>query len=739
LLDANTFSISFRWDAPEAVPPEKFKTYYIYLGESLTPVSVGVETTRVLSGLKPDTAYAVCIRAVDQAGNLSLPLEQVWSTLAFAPPTNLIVSETPTTCRIALTWNEPTVATSLLGYRLSLNSAPVPDMVFGTSHAFNGLKPDTNYAISVSAVDGAGNVSQPATVTQRTVKFNPPTGFKVLSYTTCEANLSWGPPTSVPVFSGYKIFVNAEPEPLAVIEHPSLLTHSLFPLKNNTPHTINLYAYDAAGNLSPKTSKTITTRTIGPPRNLRAVASSPTRITLTWQPPDGNLLGLSGYAVSYWNGKADIPVGATNASTLKFTVDGLMPETVFGFSVRALDAAGNLFPPATAESTTIGTTAATILYEFNDDSWNRRVALFDDSGDPGGNFSSFPGGMEAMLVYNDRGGTALLLDSSIPAGVGPSPVDPIHWGRRFVLETRIFPDPESTGELTLVHSVPAVATNRSIDWKALEDGRISLALPTSPGFSAVTKDPVLLRSSWTSLQAVVNADRKSPAEVLRLYGDGNPVESLYFFNGHPIGDPYDDSDPDFLQAISGMETSYAETGYLIRSASHSLRADFVRFRIRENFEVFDPSTFHDGEVFEEIDENASATILFDPETLLKRVKNPPSDFVNGVPAGNPVIQFDDDPDEGSIFYGMFRVEFALEIEKYQGQIIVDLKIRRPGETEFRKFGEVTVDTDDQPATGGGAWIQHHYWDSRKPAYEWTTEDAKPYFTGETVQFQMSIR
>ena len=74
-----------------------------------------------------------------------------------------------------------------------------------------------------------------------------------------------------------------------------------------------------------------------PPTGLRAVAASPNEIDLFWEPSSDNV-AVTGYVIY----RDRLKVTTVSGATTNFRNSGLNPSTVYGYQVRAIDAAGNL-------------------------------------------------------------------------------------------------------------------------------------------------------------------------------------------------------------------------------------------------------------------------------------------------------------------------------------------------------------------------------------------------------------
>jgi chitinase len=137
--------------------------YELYFGS----ISLGVlaDTSMALMGFKAWVPYVFTVRARDAAGNVSQASNQI-TVLLSGPdttppsiPTNLKATSV-TSNSISLSWTASTDNVGTVGYSVYANNAS-PSTVFVTqpSTTIRNLSPSITYAISVVAVDAAGNCS----------------------------------------------------------------------------------------------------------------------------------------------------------------------------------------------------------------------------------------------------------------------------------------------------------------------------------------------------------------------------------------------------------------------------------------------------------------------------------------------------------------------------------------------------------------------------------------------------
>ena len=152
--------------------------YRVYRGGALL-VTLGAVTSYQDAGLRPSTAYAYAVQALDAAGNSSdQSLAASATTLAdsTAPsvPTGLTGTAVSST-QINLSWQASADNAGVAGYTVYVNNAALTTTT-ATSFRNTGLTPGTTYSYSVSAFDAAGNNSAPTAAVS--VKTRPRRGAR---------------------------------------------------------------------------------------------------------------------------------------------------------------------------------------------------------------------------------------------------------------------------------------------------------------------------------------------------------------------------------------------------------------------------------------------------------------------------------------------------------------------------------------------------------------------------------
>ena len=185
-------------------------------------------------------------------------------------------------------------------------------------------------------------------ITPPTVPTNLASGIR----TNTSIDFNWTESTDNVAVTGYKVYVDGSLEQTLGVTTQSSLTG----LDINTSYSIEVSAFDAAGNESAKStavsmSTTNLPDTVAPsiPLNVLVTAVSSSTVTLSWNPSFDNV-GVTGYKV-YVNGTSPISVG----NVTSYQVTGLTQLTTYAFNITAFDAAGNesQFSQTVLETTTL--------------------------------------------------------------------------------------------------------------------------------------------------------------------------------------------------------------------------------------------------------------------------------------------------------------------------------------------------------------------------------------------------
>jgi chitodextrinase len=295
--------------------------------------------TATISDLSEAISYVFAVKAVDAAANKSGFSSSITVTTADATPPNVplnLKSEAITISGFKVSWDAVTDNTGVTGYEVYLNGA-LFSTVNVTSESFNGLDDFTQYAVTVLAVDGAGNKSaQSSALNVKTVDgTNPttPTGLTSSAITATSFTVSWTASTDNDVVSEYEIYLNA-----TLLTKTTGTSYNVTGLADLTTYSVAIKAVDAAGNKS-TTSSAINAKTLdgtppSVPSLLNSSAITSNSFTVSWN-ASSDVSGIKEYEV-YRDGTL---IAKVETNSYGFT--GLSDITSYAITVKATDNAGN--------------------------------------------------------------------------------------------------------------------------------------------------------------------------------------------------------------------------------------------------------------------------------------------------------------------------------------------------------------------------------------------------------------
>jgi chitodextrinase len=222
-------------------------------------------------------------------------------------------------------------------------SATVSDGQLNIQLTMNG---GANYgtvsAIQVTGSGGGGDTTPPSA----------PGSLTSPSHTSSSVSLAWNASTDNVGVTGYRVYRNG-----TQVGTPTSTSYTDSGLGASTAYTYTVKAIDAAGNLSAASnSLSVTTSaasgdTTPPsaPANLTSPSKTSSSVSLSWSASTDNV-GVTGYRV-YRNGTQ---VGTPTSTS--YTDSGLAASTSYTYTVKAIDAAGNL--SAASNSLSVTTSAS---------------------------------------------------------------------------------------------------------------------------------------------------------------------------------------------------------------------------------------------------------------------------------------------------------------------------------------------------------------------------------------------
>ena len=314
-----------------------------------------------LADLTAGKDYEVTVTAVDAAKNESARSEaKMFTTQKTEEPTDTVAPTVPgnvtadgiTQTGATITWEASTDNVAVTGYNVYVGETKVnATPVTVTTYNLTGLSAGTEYAVTVTAVDAAGNESaksKAATFTtseaeeeKDTEAPTAPTEVKATEVTETTAKVTWSEATDNVGVVGYNVYLNEVKEN----ETPVTATeYVLNNLKENAGYTVRVSAVDAAGNESAKseaaTFTTLESEKPAPekpsaPTNVKVSEITHTTAIVTWEPAAERAMA-PGYNVYLDDKKQnELPIEGT-----EYKLTGLKVGTRYNVAVTVVDVDG---------------------------------------------------------------------------------------------------------------------------------------------------------------------------------------------------------------------------------------------------------------------------------------------------------------------------------------------------------------------------------------------------------------
>ncbi|XP_059408177.1 fibronectin-like isoform X3 [Carassius carassius] len=354
--DVSTNSFTVHWMTPRAVITGYRLRYQPTSGghtknERLPPT----RNYFTLVDLAPETEYTVYIYAV--SGNKeSLPLTRTQATVSNAPTDLAVTSSTPTS--ITISWDAPAVTVRY--YKITHGEtgerdAPREFTVPGTQSTatIQGLRPDTDYTITLYAVTGRGDSpasSTPVIITHRTAGGNvqSPSDLDVTDIQDNALTVRWSPARG-PI-TGYRVTgmpKGGQGPTFSELVGPERTEMTIRGLVPTVEYTINVIALSQEGESTPVVKKA-TTASLQHSRDLTFSDVDSTSMLVTWDVT--RVPGVTSYRVLYSNPKEGereyqpALSGRDNSVVLR----GLRPGTMYYIKVIPMK---GRYPVRTLEGT----------------------------------------------------------------------------------------------------------------------------------------------------------------------------------------------------------------------------------------------------------------------------------------------------------------------------------------------------------------------------------------------------
>ena len=209
------------------------------------------------AGLVVGSTHTYSIVAVDAAGNVGTAKTATVTVSDTTPPTApasftaLVVPPN----QVNLVWTAATDNVGVTGYVLSRGGVQLKQLT-GLTYSDTGLVMGTTYTYSIVAVDASGNLSPAKTVTVALADTTPPTApasFTAAIASASQVNLTWTAATDNVGVTGYVLSRGG-----VQLKQLTGLTYSDTGLAAGTSYTYSISAIDAAGNVGPAKTVSIT-------------------------------------------------------------------------------------------------------------------------------------------------------------------------------------------------------------------------------------------------------------------------------------------------------------------------------------------------------------------------------------------------------------------------------------------------------------------------------------------------
>jgi chitodextrinase len=347
----------------------------ILLGTVLT-------TSFVVADVAEGVANRYRIRAVDAAGNVGAGTEIYYALPDVTAPElsgSLSATFDPALPHsVALSWPAATDNLAVARYAVTRDGAWLANAT--TVGWRDGSAPaGVTHTYAVQAFDGGGNASGALSTSLYVPDVTPPSAPTDLVATLGSPNsatVTWTAATDDVGVDHYVVRADG-----VEIARPTVAGSVDVPVVQGRTYRFEVGSLDAAGNAGAvATAPDLFVPDVTAPSSvsgLGARATSATSVALSWSAASDNL-GVAAYVVT----RDGHGLATLSASTRSYTDAGLLSDRTYGYTVAAVDSAGNVGPAAgvTAKLTSVDTTAPTVPANLRGEALGaRRVSLIWDA------------------------------------------------------------------------------------------------------------------------------------------------------------------------------------------------------------------------------------------------------------------------------------------------------------------------------------------------------------------------
>jgi len=288
-------------------------------------------------------------------------------------PTNLLAHPSSPT-RVDLFWNTPVDdgGSPITGYKIEVKEgnssyATLVDNTgtATTTYAHTGLTTAVAYIYRVYAINDEGtsdfsieDIATPQSNSQplEDIVPNAPTSLTAVDMSPTSIELTWIKPATNngPPVVGYKIEVkegSGAYTPLVLNTQSTNTKHTDTALTTDTEYTYKIFAINSVGesassneaSATPLTTSSEPTENIkpNPPKSLKVVAGSPTKLILSWKEPiPNNGPDVTGYEIEFKTSSGEFTLLTSTGIVTTYTHTDLTPGTLYTYRVYAKNSEG---------------------------------------------------------------------------------------------------------------------------------------------------------------------------------------------------------------------------------------------------------------------------------------------------------------------------------------------------------------------------------------------------------------